>query len=65
MLTGRAQAPPEGNGMRENPLGNAIMALLHAVESIFTSSEAPNDVRDYVDTPKGVPNDPGRRPSKR
>ena len=51
--------------MRENPLGNAIMAVLHAIESVFTSSEAPNDVRDYVDTPKGVPNDPGRRPPKR
>jgi len=51
--------------MRDNPLGNAILALLHAVESVFTGSEAPNDVRDYVDTPKGVPNDPGRRPPKR
>lgn len=51
--------------MRENPLEKAIMALLHAVESVFTSSEAPNDVRDFVDTPKGIPNDPGRRPPKR
>ena len=51
--------------MRENPLGKAIMALLHLVESVFTSSDAPNDVRDYVDTPKGISNDPGSRPPKR
>ena len=51
--------------MKNNPLEKATMALLHLVEGVFTSSDAPNDVRDRVDTPKGIPNDPGRRPPKR
>jgi hypothetical protein len=66
MLAGQSSAArPEGYQMKNNPLEKAIMALLHLVEGVFTSSDAPNDVRDRVDTPKGIPNDPGRRPPKR
>ena len=51
--------------MGNNPLMKAVLALLHLVESVFTTSDAPNEVRDRVDTPQGIPNDPGRRPPKR
>ena len=51
--------------MGDNPLGKAIMALLHFVESAVTSEAAASNVRGHADTPKGIPNDPGRRPPKR
>lgn len=47
------------------PLAKAIMAPVHFIESVFTSSVNAEDVRADADTPKGIPNDPGRRPPKR
>ena len=51
--------------MRDNPLIKAIKALLHIADSVVTSEVAPSDLRGRVDAPKGIPNDPGRRPTKR
>ena len=66
MLAGHSPgAPREGNEMRDNPLVKAILSLLHLVESAVTSEAAASNVRGHVDAPKGIPNDPGRRPPKR
>ena len=51
--------------MSDNPLVKATMSLLHHADGVFSSSVPAERVRDHADTPKGIPNDPGRRPTKR
>ena len=51
--------------MRDNPLVKAILALLHLTDSVVTSEVGASNVRGHTDTPKGIPNDPARRPPKR